>query len=179
MSNFLKDTLIICNPAINEIPKFSAIAGSAIYIVEHSESGAVGVRLNKNYSKSMTEISEIHPVLKPLNQDTLLTTKVLAGGPLHDDLPWILGRNFNAYEKSIKNNALSLNFSESAFIDNGYQHFSICGLGTFGWGEKQLEQEIANFMWHIIPTTQDALESIPFDQEFHGAAQIISALKFA
>lgn len=46
MSAYLIDSLIISNPAISDNPKFSARAGSAIYIVEHTAEGVIGVGLN-------------------------------------------------------------------------------------------------------------------------------------
>ena len=178
MSSFLKGTLIITNPAINDIPKFSAIAGSAIYIAEHSAEGAIGISLNKSYSKQFAEIAELVPAFKALDEDALLTPRVLVGGPLFEDMPWVLGRNPNTYEKSVTYEDLTLNFCEQAFSENLAEYFSICGLGSFGWGPGQLEKEMANFMWHIIPTTKETLENIPFGDEVRGAVQVLCALKF-
>lgn len=178
MKSYLTDSLIICNPAVSDNPKFSAIAGSAIYILEHSAEGAVGVALNTNYSKSMSEIAEAVPAFSGINQNWLLIDKVFMGGPLFGNLPWILGRNPNSYEKTIKNGVLSLNFSADAFDQNNPAYFSICGLGSFGWGKGQLEKEMASFLWHHFPATQEVLDGLPFGDEFRGAAQILSTIKF-
>ncbi|MFL1467895.1 hypothetical protein ACQUWM_15025 [Marinobacter sp. DUT-3] len=57
MTKLLTDSLLIANPALSEIPKFEAIAGKAVYLVEHSKAGAVGVALNQNYSKSLEALA--------------------------------------------------------------------------------------------------------------------------
>jgi len=178
MASFLTDTLIISNPALSDIPKFSNIAGCAIYIIEHSANGAIGICLNKAYSKSFTEIAETVPTLSKLTEESLLIPKVIMGGPLFSDAPWILGRNPTHHEKSIQNNVLSMNFAESAFSENQPLYKSVCGLGTFGWGAGQLEQEIANFLWHIIPTTEESLTLLPMGGEYRGAINLLATLKF-
>lgn len=179
MSGYLTDTLIISNPAINEIPKFAAIAGSAVYILHHDSDGAIGVRLNKNYAKTVAEIgAEFLPAFALVDPESLITAKTIFGGPVGENLPWILGRNLQVYEQQVRNSVLALNFSDDAFSNNTPEYFSICGVGTFGWGAGQIEKEMASFLWHQFPATEEALNSIPFDNEFRGAAQVIMALKF-
>jgi putative AlgH/UPF0301 family transcriptional regulator len=176
--NYLTDSLLISNPAINDNPKFSAIAGSAIYIIEHTDEGAIGIGLNKNFSKPMNEIAEILPLLSKVDPETLLTSKVIMGGPLFDETPWILGRNADGYERSVRNKVLALNFAPEAFKQNQPAYFSICGVGSFGWSAGQLENEMAHFLWHHFPATKDVLEGIPFGPEVRGAVQTLLAMKF-
>ncbi|ROT94519.1 hypothetical protein EB809_19550 [Marinobacter sp. R17] len=177
MSSFLEDGLLIANPALSEMPKFESIAGRAIYIVQHSSDGAVGVSMNKNYSKGLDEIAGISPLLSHLSSKELVTTKVLAGGPVADDRPWIMGRNPENYKSTIRNASLALNFDEQAFIDNAAHHVPVCGIGTFGWGPGQLENELASSLWHFYPATRDALERIPFGPDFSGAVDLLIVMK--
>jgi putative transcriptional regulator len=178
MSLFLTDGLIIANPALSDIPKFSNIAGKAIYVVEHTQAGAIGVSLNQNFSKPIEEIAETLPVLKLLSSDNLLTDKVISGGPLATDIPWIFGKKTGEFEKQVSNDYLALNFSEVAFEQSERQHQVVCGIGSFGWGAGQLENELANGLWHYFPTTEDVLDSIPFSKSVRGAAQLLLAMKY-
>lgn len=177
MTSFLTDSLIIANPAISDNPKFSNIAGKAIYIVEHSDAGAIGVSLNQNFSMSITEIAKKLPSLVSLCADKLITDKVLSGGPIASDTPWILGKNTSHYDKQIFNENLALNFSEQAFKDNLREHSSVCGIGSFGWGAGQLESELANSLWHYFPTNEEALNLIPFSDSYLGAVQLLLSMK--
>ncbi len=111
MTKLLTDSLLIANPALSEIPKFEAIAGKAVYLVEHSKAGAVGVALNQNYSKSLEALAVNLPALGLLSPEELITEKVMAGGPVMDDRPWLLGRNTRRYKGTFNNGSLSLHLA--------------------------------------------------------------------
>lgn len=177
MNTLLTDSLIIFNPLLSDVPKFEPTAGMAIYIVEHSEKGAIGIAMNKNYSRSLMAISETLPALALLASEDLATDKVMAGGPLAQDRPWLLSRNRKQYQSTLSNDSLSLNFGLQAFRDNGRSHLSVCGIGTFGWGPGQLECELASSLWHHYPTTRDILETIPFAKEVAGTPDLLYFLK--
>ncbi|MCE9688245.1 YqgE/AlgH family protein [Shewanella sp. AS16] len=178
MTSFLTDSLIIANPAISDIPKFSNIAGRAIYIIEHSDAGAIGVSLNQSFSTPIDKLAKELPALVNVDFDSLLSPKVLSGGPIAGDTPWILGKKMTQYDKQIANGVLAMNFSEQAFKDNLRERNSICGLGTFGWGAGQLEAELANSLWHYFPASEEALSAIPFPDSFRGAVQLLLAMKY-
>lgn len=178
MSLFLTDGLIIANPALSDIPKFANIAGKAIYIVEHTKSGVIGISLNQNFSKPIDEIAESLPALKLIEAGNLLTNKVIMGGPIANDVPWIFSRKTGEYEKQISNDCLALNFSDLAFEQSAKEHRALCGIGSFGWGAGQLENELANGLWHYFPTTEEVLDSVPFANNVRGAAQLLLAMKY-
>ncbi len=177
MTSFLTDNLIIANPAISDNAKFESIANKAIYIIEHSKAGTVGISLNQAFSVSFHELAEKISTLKTIDPEQLLTDKVLSGGPIASDMPWILSTNIGQYEKQFSNERLALNFSLEAFSEHAPEHKAVCGLGSFGWGEGLLEKELANNLWHLFPTSSDILNSIPFTEPSLGAVQLLRALK--
>jgi putative transcriptional regulator len=178
MTGYLTDTLLISNPAISDVPKFSAIANSAIYIIHHNAEGAVGIGVNTSYSATVTEAGKDLPNFLLVDKDTLLTEKLICGGPIGGNMPWILGNNFEQYDQQVKNASLALNFSSNAFEQNSENHFSVCGLGTFGWGPGQLENEMQNFIWHMFPTTEEVLNMFAPEHQYRGGAQLLLALKY-
>lgn len=178
MTSFLTDSIIIANPAISDLPKFSHIAGRLIYIVEHSSAGAVGVGLNQNYSAPFADIASKVPELVSLNSEKLLVEKVFSGGPVAGDTPWTLGRNIKKYDKQIANSCLALNFSEHAFAENELSLLAICGLGSYGWGAGKLESELAHSLWHYFPASEECLNSIPFIEAYKSAIQMLTDMKF-
>src|SRR5690554_2837804 len=171
MSLFLTDGLIIANPALSDIPKFSNIAGRAVYIIEHSKAGAIGICLNQNFSKTFEEIAEILPYLSKLTTQDLLTNNVISVDPIENDIPWIISKKVAEYDKQVSNDYLALNFSELAFAQNKKEHRTVCGIGSFGWGAGQLENELAIGLSHYFPTTEAVLDSIPFANAVRDAAQ--------
>lgn len=180
MQSFLTDSILIANPAISDDPRFEALAGRAVYIVHHDDKGAVGVCLNRNYSKSIGELSETFPPLALVDESTLLSPKPLVGGPVMPDLPWILTSSAADHEKQIKNGSLALHHSAEAFsAHNNATASAVCGLGTFGWGPGQLDNEITNFLWHWIPANAWALSSLEFSANHQGAFNLLAMLKYS
>lgn len=161
-----------------EDPQDSPTARRAVYVIEHSEKGGIGVCLNKNFSKSMAEIAESIPSLASLLDKQLMTEKVMAGGPVAGNIPWILSKNLDTFDSQFRNDSLSINFSTAAFNATQAEHYALCGIGTFGWGPGQLEKELSHFFWHYFPTDQATLESLSFPDEFRSASQLLLAMKY-
>ena len=176
MTDFLTDKILIANPATSEIPRFANLAGQLVYIVSHSKENAIGICINKNYSKSIEEISENIKEFRQLNAPELASPKVFAGGPVMTNLPWLLTTNLKKQDHQIKNRSFALNMSSTAFRSADKK--SICGLGSYGWGEGQLEKEIVNFLWHVIPTDLDTLYGLDFSDEYSGGINLLADLKY-
>ena len=53
---------------------------------------------------------------------------------------------------------------------DGPKHFMVA-LGYAGWGEGQLEHELANNAWLTVPASNEILFDTPFDQRIDSAAK--------
>lgn len=175
MPGFLNGCIIIANPELPDIPRFSNVRNRAVYIIRHDEEGAIGVGLNQNYVRPFSEFVEDFPQLSFVDPEALYSKKIIFGGPITNFL-WILTQDKTVYPNTIDNGILRLNTHEDAFKNHNASNLAICGIGFLGWGSDQLENEVANLTWHIIPTSKEALSSLPFRQDYAGTIEVIKDL---
>lgn len=133
---------------------------TVVLIVEHSDSGAMGLILNRPTAVEVRSALEGHFAL-PEAEDP-----VFCGGPvepaalflLHDDaaraggempvMPGLfVGANAEVFEQVV---------TTAPAAGTRYRVFSGCA----GWGRDQLEGEIARGDWHLLPADTDTV--------FHG-----------
>ncbi|WP_094711425.1 YqgE/AlgH family protein [Hahella sp. CCB-MM4] len=176
----LTDGILILNPAAEDNSKFEDFHQSLIYLVNHGETGAVGVNLNKFYSQTVDKLSETRGLPRPLDNKSTLVPNIIAGGPLNEGGPWVLQPSENNYEVAIGNQYLCLAFSDDAFealsVNSGQP--AVVGVGTVGWGEGQLERELAHGLWQYLPSDYDLLASIPFNDPPLFAVHLLLQLKY-
>ena len=130
---------------------------SVIYLCEHTNDGIMGIIINKPIpsEKSIQILKEIglynvHPHLN-----------INIGGPINTKNGIFLHDNYYKNKNSfILNDKISLCSSEDIIIDlknkKGPEKF-IFTLGYSGWGVKQLETEIENGDWLIIPSNNSLI----------------------
>lgn len=153
----LTDHLLLAMPLMTD-PNFS---GTVIYIVEHSEKGAMGLVLNRTLELTVSDLFE--RIDLKCDQEPLANQPVLLGGPVHNDRGFVLHRPLGSWTSSIRiNDTVALTSSrdvlESVAKGAGPQDV-IVALGYAGWGAGQIEAEIAQNAW----LTVRAADSIIFD----------------
>ena len=144
--NSLQGHLLIASTDLHD-PNF---AQTVVLIAVHSPDGALGLILNREMNLSLSQVwgqvSE-EPCIRKQN--------VRHGGPvggtlivLHDQRPWA---NLIVAEDLFV--ATELNFMEAlAASDDGQALFYV---GHSGWGPGQLETELAEGSWLVLPATPD------------------------
>lgn len=177
MSYGLTDTIIRCNPAAGETEKFRELKDELIYIVHHSPEGAVGVNLNQLYQQKITDLVESIPPFAHITPEQLIIPNLLKGGPVHANTPWVLASGRYAHQHSFSNDHMTLSFSDDGFSAE-YDAGIVCGVGSYGWGEKQLERELAASLWHVFPADAHLLCNIPFSDPPRFAVDLFLALRF-
>jgi len=132
----LSDGLLIANPALDDVAGFEFMSGRMVYIVEHSQEGAIGVALNKNFTHSFNDLAETVPALRKVGADNLLTDKVMCGGPVGDTVAWLLRTKEDGLPNSFSNDFCTLSLGEDSLPVSTPGRLTICGIGTFGWGGR-------------------------------------------
>ena len=127
-----------------------------VYITDHDENnGAVGVVINRPTSMKLDKVFQNTNIV---GCDSELTkTLVFWGGPLCSDNGYLLHK-YNQDNDEL----FELTNSKNVFLDmvNSRDYTDLfVSLGYSGWGELQLEEEISNGTWLVIP----AEKSIIFD----------------
>ena len=159
----LTDHLLLAMPLMTD-PNFS---GTVIYIVEHSEKGAMGLVLNRTLELTVSDLFE--RIDLKCAQEPLANQPVLLGGPVHNDRGFVLHRPLGSWTSSIRiNDAVALTSSrdvlESVAKGTGPQDV-IVALGYAGWGAGQIEAEIAQNAWLTVRASDSLIfEVAPKDR---------------
>ena len=143
--------LLLAEPLMTDI----AFSRSVVILVEHNnETGSLGFVTNKKSKYSLNElVAEI---------DIEEEIPVYVGGPVHHDRLFYIHTLGNIIPESIDlGNGLYVSGDFNVIIEyvnsgapvNGKIRFI---LGYSGWDSKQLEGELQNFDWAVIPNNDSA-----------------------
>ena len=144
---------------------------SLIYVCEHDSDGALGLIINKPIpSKSAEEI------LTQTGLDSVRPhLEVYFGGPVKVEMGLFL--HDSAYETEdsmVVNKEITLSTNENIIHDimdkKGPKNY-LFTLGYAGWGSGQMEREIENGDWLVMPATFDFIFSTPDNSKWEKAAQ--------
>lgn len=150
--------------------------GALVYICTHNEEQTFGLMINQ----PMIEVS-FDQILESLRDLDIPSTPlripehIFAGGPVEIEQGFILHSNDYACENTVE---ITENVHLTATADvietitqgKGPQHFNFC-LGYSGWNPFQLEQEIAEGDWMVVPANEKTLFKTKPEQRFDEAAK--------
>jgi putative transcriptional regulator len=145
----LEGRLLIATPALQG----SFFEKSVIYVVAHNENGAMGVVIN-NTIKDLT-YADIFEQLNIPSSDINFSTHVRLGGPVEAEKGFVLhSHDYKISGTRIINNEFSMTSSidilQAIAKDEGPRKNLIL-LGYAGWSSGQLESEIQEDSWLILP----------------------------
>ncbi len=119
-----------------------------IYLAEHSKEGAFGLIVNRPSGKTVGDISPADAV-----PESFLTIPVLQGGPVHTEQ--LMFAIFEGGEKdSDLKCRIGVGLEEVTSAIAHEKEWVRAFLGYSGWGEGQLEGELAQDAWVICPPSQ-------------------------
>ncbi|MBD3658263.1 MULTISPECIES: YqgE/AlgH family protein [Marinobacter] len=161
--NSLRDHFLVASPYLDD-PRFH---GGVIYLCEHTEEGALGLLINRPLDIHLGEI------LEQLDLDGgELDMPVFSGGPVQPERGFVLHGPQTSWQNTAPvSSEVMLTTSRDILAaigaDNGPEEFRVA-LGYSGWGEGQLEDELASNAWLTCPATTDILFRTPW-QDCYGA----------
>ncbi len=157
---------IISMPHMND-PIFSK---SLIYICEHDDDGAMGLIINKPMISEnaadiiqQTGLAQIEP-----------QPDIYFGGPVNLEMGLILhDANYNIEGTLTISKSVALTSNKQIVLDlkngGGPDEFRF-SFGYAGWGKGQIEREIENGDWLLMPADNDFIFSIPNTDKWKKAA---------
>lgn len=156
-------------------------AGSVVYLLEHTDKGAMGLVINRPTDIVLPTLFE--KIELKLEITPLLDQPVYFGGPVQVERGFVLHPSdpFEKYSSSlIITDGLSMTTSkdilEAVAKGAGPQKF-IMTLGYAGWGAGQLEEEISLNGWINVTLPSSEMSTIIFDtpyaQRYQKAMQIL------
>ena len=141
------------------------------YICDHNEQGTLGLMINRPTDIALTELLGQFDCATNVGTDLV----VLEGGPVQQERGFVLhSTDFQTTGSMPIGNDLLLTASREILeiigTGDGPKQFMVA-LGYAGWGEGQLENELANNAWLTVPATSEILFDTPFDQRIDSAAK--------
>ena len=143
---------------------------SLIYMCEHNKDGSMGLIINKPMiSENTAEIIQ-QTGLTQINP----TPEIYFGGPVNLEMGLFLHDTTYDIEGTISvSKSVSLTSNKQIVIDlkngNGPDVFRF-SFGYAGWGKGQIEREIENGDWLLMPADDNFIFSIPNSDKWQKAA---------
>jgi len=165
-SNFTNHFLIAM-PALEDPNFFHSVT----YICEHNDQGAMGIVINHPTDLSLGTVLE-HMEIEA--DEAAAAVPVYHGGPVQTDRGFVLHQPPGQWSSSMAvaegvQVTTSRDILEALARHEGPQDYLVA-LGYAGWGEGQLEQEIADNAWLTTPADPDILFRLPVEQRWQAAA---------
>lgn len=169
-SEGLRDHFLIAMPSLQD----GYFDHSVTYICEHGDEGAMGLVINQPIELTLQQMLRqlnIEPIAGATDQ------RVFRGGPVQPEHGFVLHSGKSEWHGTRKlSNDLGLTTSrdilEAMALNRGPTQ-ALVVLGYAGWGPGQLEAEIGENAWLVGPASQSILFSLPPDERWNAAAQLI------
>lgn len=166
----LRDHFLIAMPGLTD-PIFSR---SVTYVCDHSEQGAMGIVINQPLD---IKLGDVFAQLAIEHKDFLADRPVLAGGPVNMQRGFVLHRDTGSWESTLRiTTEISLTASRDIVsaiaLDQGPKS-AIFALGYAGWSAGQLEGEIANNAWLVVPAETSIIFDTPVEERWNATARLL------
>ena len=154
-------------------------AGAVVYLCEHSESGALGLVINRPTDINLKSLFE--KVDLSLDRDDLASRPVFFGGPVQTERGFVLhdslGEDGGHYSSSLKiSGGLEMTTSRDVLeaLSNGAgPKRLLVTLGYSGWAAGQLEEEIGRNGWLNVDATPEIIFDTPVEQRYEKALGLL------
>lgn len=166
----LKGQFLIAMPTMHG----DAFERAVIYVCDHSDSGALGLMINRTTDVKISDIltrlqaeDEGLHINYPLPMQ--IEQNVYFGGPVQTERGFVLHSPYKEYAATVRiNEELGLTSSRDILEDvaqgKGPENI-LLALGYAGWGAGQLEEELARNVWLTVPADTHVLfETLPTEK---------------
>ena len=166
----LRDYFLISMPHLTD----TFFEKSVIYICEHDAQGAMGLLVNRPLASA--KVANILEALGIGPEDKHIHfQEVFFGGPVQPNLGFVLHSSDYEIDGTVQvSEAVSLTTNFDIVRDikkgRGPEQFRFT-LGYAGWGPEQLDREIANGDWLVIPAATDFIFDKPDQVKWKEAAR--------
>lgn len=150
------------------------LAGTVIYVCEHSPKGALGLVINRPTDLTLESLLDKIDLKLEISSDK--DSLVFFGGPVQTDRGFVLHAPARAYSSSIKFDGMALTTSRDVLEDvaggKGPDRVLVT-LGYAGWGAGQLENELAQNAWLSVASDPEIIFGIPPEERYDAALRLL------
>lgn len=148
----------------------STFSGSVIYICEHSENGAMGIIINKPSPIGMEVVFTSTGNRIP---DRFINQYIMMGGPVQVERGFVLHSPLGNWQSTLAINSengitTSKDVIESLAKDERVEKVLLT-IGYSSWSKGQLEREVAENAWFVVPADNHILFDTPIEQKYTAA----------
>ena len=151
-----------------------SLAGSVIYVCEHTERGALGLVINRPTDLTLGTLFE--RIDLTLEIGPVKDTLVFFGGPVQTDRGFVLHAPAGDYSSSIKLGDMALTTSRDvlqAVAEGKGPARMLVTLGYAGWGAGQLESEMAQNAWLSVGADDSIIFDVPPEERYPAALKLL------
>lgn len=158
------------------------LAGTVIYLCEHSPKGALGLVINRPTDLNLAGLLEkldLKLEIAPgqsAEQHPAHLPAVFYGGPVQTDRGFVLHSPAGDYSSSIKLGNMAITTSrdvlEAVAQGNGPENLLVT-LGYAGWGAGQLENELAQNAWLTVAAKENIIFDTPPQDRYPAALKLL------
>lgn len=164
----LANRLLVALPSLHD-PNF---ARSVILVCQHDGDGAMGVVVNRVSEYTLGDVLRQMGIAS--DDEALVARAVLAGGPVHPERGFVIHDGDGEWDSSLDiGDGLRLTTSRDvleAMARGEGPARALIALGCAGWGSGQLEQELVEDSWLLVPAASAILFQQPLEQRWQAAA---------
>ena len=144
---------------------------SLIWIIKHSDSGSLGLVINKPFVKKVRKTLDVKTeILKK-------QVKIRDFGPVERARPFLIHAGTGDLRKTnsvaIGADLFFSEYSHSIFATQSNLRQTRVGVGYSGWGPGQLESEIVSNFWLLAPFDRKIVFDLPDEGKLSAAANSI------
>ncbi|MEW6353390.1 MAG: YqgE/AlgH family protein [Pseudomonadota bacterium] len=167
-SSYLTNHFLIAMPSLADPNFFHTVT----YICEHNSAGALGIVVNRPLTINLGDLYK-HLQIEPDQPQTALQP-VYLGGPVHRERVFVIHEPDWQGELTVRvADRISVTSSRDvldAIAGGAFTGHSLIALGYAGWGEGQLEEEMAANAWLSGEADARILFETPHEKRWEAAA---------
>lgn len=151
-----------------------SLAGSVIYVCEHTAGGALGLVINRPTDLTLGNLFERLDLA--LEIAPAKDSPVFFGGPVQTDRGFVLHAPAGDYTSSIRLGDLALTTSRDvlqAVAEGSGPVRMLVTLGYAGWGAGQLETEMSQNAWLNVSADPNIIFDVPPDERYPAALRLL------
>ena len=166
---YFKNHFLVAMPGLVD-PAFHQ---TVTYICEHHQGGAMGIIINQPLTLTIGKL--FSQLDLEVESETLRNQPLNYGGPVQKERGFVLHNEGKTWESTLAiTDEIAITGSPDIFTDmasgNGPSN-ALIALGYAGWDSGQLENEVAENSWLLVPADVDILFHTEYDQRWQASAR--------
>lgn len=168
-----KNTFLVAMPGMDD----KRFERTVVYICEHGDHGALGLVINVPMKATHADLLIHLGYLNNQTEPSALAQSILWGGPCVEQRGFVLHRTAPEWRTQFRITdelmlTTSLDILESISLGDGPRE-ALIAFGCARWTAGQLEKELADNSWLLVPASEQVLFECPVEERWSAAAHLM------